>query len=134
ALALDPKSENAFFQRGRAEIGEEKWTAAIADFNKALEIDSSDSGAHYWLALAQFNLGSYPSALTEIEAYIPDNGDDGDGHLLRAQIEFKLGNAGEARTSASTALKQYRVANDVDGAAKAQKFLDSLGSAPPPSP
>jgi len=84
--------------------------------------------------LAQFNLGSYPTALTEIEAYVTQNTDDGDGHFLRAQIESKLGNAGEARESASTALKQYRVANDVDGEAKAQKFLDSLAPSVSPTP
>ena len=60
--------------------------------------------------------------------------EDGDGYLLRGQIEAKLGNAVEARTSATTALKYYRVVNDTDGAAKAQSFLDGLGAAASPSP
>lgn len=133
-LALDPNLELALFQRGRAEVGLEQWPAAIADFNKVLSLDASQSGAFYWLATAYFHTGAYTMALNDVDQYVKEEVDDGDGHLLRAQIEAKLGNSAEARASAATALKHYRIDNDNDGAAKVQQFLDSLGAAASPSP
>lgn len=133
AIAIDSQLTMGYYQRGRAEIAEQQWGAATKDFNQVLAIDSGETGAYYWLALAGFKSGTYADALTAVDRYIKANADDGDGHLLRAQIEVKLGNAAEARASATTAVRHYRIDNDQDAATKAQALLDSLGSAAAPS-
>ncbi|HEY6325604.1 MAG TPA: tetratricopeptide repeat protein [Candidatus Cybelea sp.] len=134
AIALDPSEQYAYFQRGRIEIAQSQWNAAVADFEKTLQLDSSQTGSYYWLGIAQLNLGAYPAALAQADRYITNNVDDPDGHLLRAQIEVKLGNTAEARTSATNALRHYRIVNDESGAAKAQALLDSLGASSTPAP
>ena len=85
------------------------------------------------MGVAKLSAGSYADALKDADSYIKSNGDDADGHLLRAEIEQKLGNTAEARTSATTALRHYRIDNDTSGAAEAQKVLDGLGGASAPA-
>ena len=53
AASINPDNDVAFFYRGRAEIEREQWSAAVADFVTALELDSADTNAYYWLALAK---------------------------------------------------------------------------------
>ncbi len=44
AIAVNPQSEYAYFNRGRAEISQEQWAAASSDFDKALLLDDTDTG------------------------------------------------------------------------------------------
>jgi tetratricopeptide (TPR) repeat protein len=125
AIRLNPDMGEGYFQRGRVEIAQQNWTGAIADFTKSESIQPGPNG-HYWLALSRFKNGDLTEALSEDERYIQMKSDDGDGYLLRAQIEQKMGNTAQAKTSATDALRHYRIANDTNGAAKAQALLDSL--------
>jgi tetratricopeptide (TPR) repeat protein len=126
ALTADPEQEMAFFSRGRAYIEEQNWNAAIADFGAVLKLNAGETGAYYWLAVARLNGHSYAGALQDVDRYITADRDDPDGYLLRAQIELGLGNKDEARTSATDALRHYRIDNDQAGATRAQALIDGI--------
>jgi tetratricopeptide (TPR) repeat protein len=97
------------------------------DFHKALQIDPTFTAVHYWLAEIALELQSYNEAISEADAFLAQNTNDADTLLLRANAEQRLGQVDKARADGTLALKQYRIANDSSGEARAQSFLSSLG-------
>ena len=67
ALAIDPSSDIAYFYRGEAELNLAEWDGAIADLEKSRQLNSEETNADYWLALAFMGKGSYAEALASID-------------------------------------------------------------------
>ena len=65
AIALDPNSEQAFFERGMAYLELDNTSDAISDFDRALAIDSDYSGARDWRARALESQGNFAEAAEE---------------------------------------------------------------------
>jgi tetratricopeptide (TPR) repeat protein len=128
---LDDRNSAPNFYRGRAEIAEKQWKAAIDDFSRVIEVAPEEAGAYYWRAMARANSGLYGAALKDVDRYLNVHGDDADGYLLQAQINVGLGRPADAKASATDALRHYRIDNDEAGAAKAQALLDALQSGSP---
>jgi tetratricopeptide (TPR) repeat protein len=126
AIGLDDRNGTPHFFRGRAEIEQKDWDAAIDDFSDVIARDPGEAGAYYWRATAEAGSDKYAAGLADVDRFLHAHGDDADGLLLRARIEMGLGNANQAQTSAADALRHYRIDNDAAGAARAQALLDDL--------
>jgi tetratricopeptide (TPR) repeat protein len=57
AIRIQPTNGDSFHSRGRAEYYFAHWDAAIADFQKSLSLDRSNSYAAIWLGLAKARSG-----------------------------------------------------------------------------
>jgi len=130
-IALDSKSENMYFYRGRSALAQQLYDAAAADLRKALDLAPDFGSARYWLAVSEFKGGSYDSALFDTDAYLLGDPSDADSLLLRARIDRKRGNAAAASRDAREALRQYRIQNDAEGMKSAQAFIDELSNPRP---
>ena len=62
AISIQPNNEQAYFERGMAYLELDKDTDAIADFDRALNINPEYSGARDWRAVALKALGQFGAA------------------------------------------------------------------------
>ena len=133
ALQMNGKSYMGLFYTGRLQIHAEAWPAADATFSKVLDEEQGDDpDANYWRAVARLNEQKPSQALDDINVYIAHNADDAEAHLLRAEIQQQLHDLSAARADATDALRHFRIDNDEDGAARAQRLLDALSGSPTP--
>lgn len=65
AIALNPASLDAYYNRGFINYKQNKLTEAIADFEKAVSIDPAYPDAYYNRALAYYKKGSYDLAIAD---------------------------------------------------------------------
>jgi hypothetical protein len=78
------------------------------------------------LARAEYGLKNYAAALGEATIYLKAYPDSAAALLLRARTYQQLGKSDLARPDATSALRQYRIDGDTDGAKDAQSLLDAL--------
>ena len=126
ALKYDSANYLGRFFSGRLAIEGGRWSDAQKMFTSILDSDDTDSGSRYGRAIARDHLADYGGSLADIDAYVAKFPDDGDGFYQRALIEQHAGKIELAKTDATEALRHYRIDNDTDGAAKAQKLIDDL--------
>lgn len=126
ALKYDSANYLGRFFSGRLAIEGGRWSDAQKMFTSILDNDDTDSGSRYWRAIARDHLSDYGGSLADIDAYVAKFPDDGDGFYQRALIEQHAGKIELAKTDATEALRHYRIDNDTDGAARAQKLIDEL--------
>lgn len=67
ALKLDPKLEEAYFDRGEVKMALHDYVGAIADFKKAINLFPKDLEAHYQKAMCNYHYGYSEIALKEFE-------------------------------------------------------------------
>lgn len=125
SISLSP-DDNAYFARGQIFLKTGDFADAESDLRQALKINPNYASAYYWLAVSEAQQKHVAAALTNINAYLSKHGTDPDGLMLRAVLEARQGNRGATRADALAALHQYQLANDPDGAKRAQSLLDSL--------
>lgn len=125
-LAYDPQEENAYLYRGRSAFEQKDFQTAIQDLRRLAAMDPEFTGAHYWLAAANYGAADYAGALSEIDAYLLKFPHDADALLLRAQSEAKLGKIDRAKFDAQEAQRQYKIKDDDAGVKTAQSIIDSL--------
>ena len=65
AIVLDPKSADAYCQRGRMWSKKREYDKAIADFDKSLRINPKDSSAYSERGFAWKNKGEYERAIAD---------------------------------------------------------------------
>ena len=143
AIKANPSSANALTWRGIAEEQLDEYTAAVRDFEAALQIDSSLLSAHYNLALACIRLKNMNRALDEMRFVV--NAEPG---VIEPQYNLALlleqaGARGEAIEHLKAALKispgdtgviQHLVVDLLDQGAggEVQRYLDDLARAASP--
>jgi lipoprotein NlpI/Tfp pilus assembly protein PilF len=120
ALKSNPGDSLALFWRGRAELRQQDWGAAIADLSR-----TNESTTRYYLAYARLHTADYRQALRDIQQYIVRSPNDGDGYLLLARIELNAGDPARALEDANKARALY---NSEDAKSSAQGFADEVNS------
>ena len=63
---MNPKSEVAFYNRGKIKLAQKNFDGAIADFEKTLELESRFADAQNDIAVAYFRQKKYADALQAI--------------------------------------------------------------------
>jgi tetratricopeptide (TPR) repeat protein len=133
ALQLDPKNYQGRFYSGRLAIHAADWKGAESMFSAILDDDSKDTGASYWRAMARQHLQENAGAMSDINYYISRYADEGDGYMVRARVEYQTHDLAAAKDDGATALRRYRIVNDTDSMAVAQKFLDDISAGKDPN-
>gem|GEM_PF-7041963 len=128
AVALEPQVASSFSTRCYVYYSASRYEEAVSDCSTALARDPELELPHFWRANARLNTGDYAGGLADVQTYLKTNPQSADAYLLQARLELRLGSRAEARSSAETALRYYKAANDQVGQATAQKFLDDIGS------
>ena len=91
-LRLDPLNAEAHLLLGRAYHNQNQTLPAIAQFQRALALNSALPLAHYHLGFAYQSLGNLEAALMEYHQEIEINPRYPDVHWLAGNIELKHGN------------------------------------------
>ncbi|HEV3154991.1 MAG TPA: tetratricopeptide repeat protein [Candidatus Baltobacteraceae bacterium] len=125
SISIAP-TDSAYFTRGQVLVKVGDYAGAASDLSETLKLNPGYSPAHYWLAVCEAAQKNVPAALTDVNAYLSAQGSDPDGLFLRAVLEAKQGKLQATRADAQEALRQFKLANDQDGARRAQSLLDSL--------
>lgn len=80
ALLLNNEKETGadriFYNRGRAELGAQKWEDAIADLQRSVTLSPEHAPIHYELGAAYISSGRYQDALAQFDAAIKLKADD----------------------------------------------------------
>lgn len=66
-LKITPKFETAYYNRGLLKLGRNDYNGAIADFKRALEVESRFVDAQNEIAIAHFRQGMYEEAWQDIQ-------------------------------------------------------------------
>jgi tetratricopeptide (TPR) repeat protein len=69
ALALDPRADGAWFQKGRAEEREGRLEAAVAALNQAVALNARSSSYYYVLAGLYRRLGRTEESKAALDAF-----------------------------------------------------------------
>jgi TolA-binding protein len=98
-IGKNPKYFDSQFNLGLVMIEDKNYAGAIAEFNKAIDIDSSQPGAHLWLGFALLQTGALPDAESELtKALIESNSSLVVAHFYLAQVNARKDDlAGAAR-------------------------------------
>ena len=75
---------------GMDNIGLEKYEEAIADFDKAIELDSDNSYAYKLRGFAKHHLGFYQEAITDYDKTIKLDPNDTPAYYLRGSVKYEL--------------------------------------------
>ncbi|MEM9819334.1 MAG: tetratricopeptide repeat protein [Cyanobacteria bacterium P01_D01_bin.6] len=78
AIAIDPNNAQAYFERAMVMLNLGRNADAIADFDRALSINSEFPGAYYWRSCALTSLGNHQKAADDRlrDLYLHCNGSD----------------------------------------------------------
>ena len=88
---MDPNLRIAYLSRGSAYMKLDKMDNAIADFNKAIEIDREYARAYHLRGLAYEKTGDHHNALQDLDKAIEINPDYGAAYNSRATLYSKIG-------------------------------------------
>ena len=103
AMGRDPLAAATSVKEGRTQLQRGAYTKAREEFNKALEADPRNPGAHAGLGEVAFELGKYPLAAKHLQTAVllsPSN----------AKFRYSLGNAYFKMNQTKKAVDQYRAA------------------------
>ena len=87
AIEIDAGNEQAYFERGMAQLGLEKDREAITDFEQALKLDPKYPGARSWLARTLAGLGEHRRAAEEWLRLLRDE-PNGDLHMGVSPVDW----------------------------------------------
>lgn len=91
ALALNPESDRAHYLRGRAHMLNEAWADAVADLQRVVNNNASDTEALESLAFSYAQLGDGAASLRYYQRYLDFRPDEVD---IRLRIAYDLTQAG----------------------------------------
>lgn len=101
-LEKDPKNFNSRFNLGLVLIDQDNFAGALSQFQMAVQVDSSRPVAHFWLGVAQLQMGDLQNAERELSRTIITGG----GNFPLAH--YYLGRLYIKRGDTSAAAKAYR--------------------------
>ena len=106
ALLLDSANPDAYRCRGDAHTQQGRYKAAIRDYSKVLELDSSEiASVHANRGLCYFNLRNYDDAILDISEAITLGVNDEDIYCFRAYAYIQLSKYDDASADYSKALE-----------------------------
>jgi adenylate cyclase len=106
ALKLDPQSAEAHVAAGQGFSMEKRYADAAAEFERAIELESTLFDAHYYYARACFKSGELEKALKLFEQAQRLRPEDHESAYLIALALTKLGRHDEARSAQERALER----------------------------
>lgn len=104
-LESQPKTRGEFLKRGNARRSSGDYKAAIEDYTKVIEIDSTDGEAYAYRAISYELLEDYESARKDYEFSLRHNPNNVEVLKLSALNKFTLGDASGAIDDYSRAIK-----------------------------
>ncbi|SEJ73599.1 Tetratricopeptide repeat-containing protein [Cyclobacterium xiamenense] len=107
ALAIDPFFKEAYYNRGLAKHGQLRYAEAIADFDKAIELDETYRDAQLQRVMAYLDFGENYKALESSNALVAQNKADAQAHFVSGLSLTALKRYQEAKQ----AFEQARVLN-----------------------
>jgi adenylate cyclase len=115
AIALDPRLADPWAARAMARIFDRDWSAAEADFRRAIDVAPGDAQAHQWLAHLLACLGRYEEAIAEIDRAL-------DLDPLSLAVITEAGNVRFLARRYDEALDYYGQAIDLDPAFQPARY------------
>ena len=91
-LAIDPKNDFAYQSRGRSKVELKNFREGIADYNKAIQLDSKAQEYYFSRGYARGQLKDYAGALVDYNKAIQLGADDYATYLNRANTKVELKN------------------------------------------
>ena len=82
----DPVDSNGFHDRGNLRSRNGSYESAIADYNRAIELDPGFAEAHYDRGSSFYELGSYEEALADLTRAIDLNPNDARFYRQRSLV------------------------------------------------
>lgn len=90
-ISCSTLTADEYKNRGKEKLQLEDFIGAIADYNKAIEIDPQDANAYYNRGVAKICLGDYSGAITDCNTTIEIDPKFGDAYLTRGSAKIQLG-------------------------------------------
>lgn len=87
AIRLNPKFDEAYYQRGRAYANKLNKEKAIADWEQAIRLEPDDIRANITRSCIFRNKGNYTRALVEADAGVTLNPKDSDAYFQRGNVK-----------------------------------------------
>ncbi|RVC51350.1 tetratricopeptide repeat protein, partial [Mesorhizobium sp. M00.F.Ca.ET.038.03.1.1] len=104
ALAVDPRSADAYANRSAAWIGKSDWARAIADANKAIELDAGNVDGYYARAVAWASKDNDDRALADFDKVIALDATDARAWLGRSLMRSRKGDSAGAAADCRKAI------------------------------
>jgi lipoprotein NlpI len=96
-LAKDAKLIRAYSDRGDAELFLGETKAAVADYEKMIELDSSLDAGHWRLGIAYYFAGEYAKSARQFEKYHAYDGRDRENGIWKFLAQAKVDGVEKAR-------------------------------------
>ena len=107
AIREDPKQAYLYEERGHLLMSQQKWSAALADFTKAIELDATDPD--YWInrAICKEHGKDLPGALADLTQAIRIDATHEKAWLNRGNVLTKMNRLREAMEDYTVAITHY---------------------------
>ena len=127
-----PNLPYAYYNRGNAKLGLGQIEAAIADYNKAIDLNRYDAIAYFNRGNAKAISGQTEAAIADYNKAIDLNSSYANAYFNRGYTQSQKQNSDEARQDFETVLNLAQAAGDLDLTARAERALENLarGEAP----
>ena len=110
-LARSPSNAPLYFQRAELYRIDQDFTNALADLNRAAQIDPSLVRVDFCRGRVLFDAGRPQEALPLLDKYLADKPQDTEAFSIRARTLRKLGEFNRAATDYTTAIAMMRISN-----------------------
>jgi len=89
-IAADPSNASLYLQRGDFYRIHQEWSAAVADFDRARQLDPSLRLLDFSVGKMRFETGQPEAALAHLNRFLAKEHDDAEGLTLRGHILVRL--------------------------------------------
>ena len=128
ALSLNSKLEIAYLRRAEARYALGDDPGVLADCQRAIALDPSDSQTHYYLGLARFRLGYVQSAIAAFSSAIACDPEDAQSYARRGLAYEDLSDVVEAARDLRKAAQLYKQQGDIAKHKRLKKYLCRFGT------
>ena len=104
-IRLDPKSANAYYNRGNAKADLKNFEDAINDYSIAIELDPTNASAYYNRGNAKADLMNFEGAINDYNKAIELDPGKANAHCNRGNMRFRLNDFEGAITDYSKAIE-----------------------------
>ena len=125
---MTPHYADAYFNRGNSYAQQQKYDLAIADYERAIEIDPDDSNAYYNRGCYYFQRKEYDLAIADFNRTIKLDSHDADAYFERGNTYAKLGKYNLAKTDREKAKRLFIDQENTVKVKEIERILKTLAS------